>query len=326
MNANNQIKTHFDNKVIITFILVFILSCGLLAFKKSNEIDCSVFDFNTDTKHYMVDNVITFSETSGKAYSWRWYFGDGSDISYKSKELHSFNKPGTYKVKLLINETCEIEKTIKVLPKPVVEVKEALLVNFEAPDRVEQGEIVEFVDHTEGAETWEWKFGENSKVDSKDKNPRYKFSTIGVKTVSLIINGDKKNRAFKDIVVVAKTGKPKTKKTSTVKSIPLDTLPKVVIEEKALVVAVKSISEDELERLLYSVSDNKISLINFKNQFCLDNAPKVRVNSDSRFMTLEQFYKSIKNKGIKIRQVKIYKDKDQCIETIYVSFKYKTFF
>ncbi|WP_445456821.1 PKD domain-containing protein [Flavobacterium sp. HNIBRBA15423] len=326
MNANNQIKTHFDNKVIITFMLVFILSCGLLAFKKSNEMDCSVFDFKTDTTFYMVDDLITFTEDSEKSYSWRWYFGDGTDISYKSKVVHSFSKPGSYKIKLLVNKTCEVEKTIKVMPKPVVEVKEQLLVDFDSPVRVTQGDVVQFTDKTEGAEIWEWKFGESSKIDSREKNPKYKFSTLGVKTVSLVVNGDKKNRVLRDIVVVAKAIKTNNRKPDRNKVISVDTIPKVFSVPETTPIVIKTINETELEKLLYSVSDNKISLINFKNQFCLDNAPKVRVNSDSRYMTLDQFYKSIKNKGIKVREVKIYKEKDKCIETIYVNFKYKTFF
>ncbi|NHN28053.1 PKD domain-containing protein [Flavobacterium jejuense] len=326
MNANNQIKTHFDNKVVITFILVFILSCSLLAFKKSKEVDCSVFDFETDSAFYMVDDLITFSEGSEKAYSWRWYFGDGTDISYKSKVVHFFSKPGNYKVKLLVNGTCEVEKTLKVIPKPVEEIKEQLIVDFDSPVRVIQGDVVQFLDKTEGAETWEWKFGESSKVDSKSKNPKYKFTSLGVKTISLVINGDKKNRALRDIVVVARPVKTNTRKPVKNKIISVDTVPKVFSEEKIAPTVIKAVNENELEELLYSISDNKISLINFKNQFCLDNAPKVRVNSDSRYMTLEQFYKSIKNKGIKVREVKIYKEKDKCIETIYVNFKYKTFF
>ncbi|VXC27692.1 conserved hypothetical protein [Flavobacterium sp. 9AF] len=326
MNANNQIKTHFDNKVIITFIIVFILSCGLLAFKKSNEVDCSVFDYDTDIKQYMVGDVITFSETSGKAYSWRWYFGDGSDISYKSKELHSFSKAGNFKVKLLVNGTCEIEKTIKVIPKPVIESKEPVVVDFESPIRVIQGELVQFEDKTVGAETWEWKFGESNHVDSKLKNPKYKFNSIGVKTISLVVNGDKKNRVLRDIIVMAKSEKNTLKKVKVAKVVAKDTITNVVVEEKPQPIIVKSISEAELEKLLYSVSDNKISLINFRNQFCEGNVPKFKVNTDSRFMTLDQFYKSIKNKGIKIREVKINKDNDQCIESIYVNFKYKTFF
>lgn len=327
MNANNQIKTHFDNKVVITFMLVFILSCGLLAFKKSNEVDCSIYDFTTDTTHYVVGDVITFSENSENAYSWRWYFGDGTDISYKSKEIHSFAKSGTYKVKLLVNETCEIEKTIKVLPKPIVEVKEVLEVDFDSPIKVEQGEVIRFEDKTEGAESWEWKFGESSKIDSKEKNPTYKFKTIGVKTVSLVINGDKRNRALKDIVVIAKVVKPKgNKRTTITKTVPVDTISKVINEEKEIPVVIKTINETELEKLVYSISENKTSLFNFKNQFCDDNLPKVRINTDSRYMTLDQFYKAIKNKGIKVREIKIYKEKDKCIETIYVNFKYKTFF
>lgn len=330
MNTNNQIKTNFDSRVIITFMLVFIFSCVLLAFKKSNEVDCSIFDFTINSDHYVVDDLITFTQDSEKAYSYRWYFGDGTAISYKSKVVHSFTKPGSYKIKLLVNETCEIEKTINVLPKPIEVVKEKLIIDFEAPSRATKGEIVAFNDNTIGAESWEWTFGETNKIDSKLKNPKYTFKTIGVKTISLVINGDKSNGVSRDIVVVANAEKPNkntitnTKKPKpTTKDVNMDTVTKVTNEEKPLPVIVKAINEAELENLLYAISDNKISLINFKNQFCEDNAPRVKVNSESKFMTLDQFYKLIKNKGIKVKGVKIYKEKDKCIETIYVNFRYK---
>ena len=300
----------------------------MLAFQKANEETCEVVDFKVEASEFTVGELITFSENSSSSFSWRWYFGDGTDISYKSKIGHVFAKPGNYKVKLLVNESCEIEKSIKIAPKQVI-VVEKLAVDFNAPDRVTQGESVQFQDKTNNAETWEWRFGESGKIDSKSKNPKYTYRTIGVKTVSLVVNGDKKNIKFSDIVVVSGTPTKVEKKKRKIVEIKPDTLVRALPEAETtrLVPSViKTINETEFSELMYLISEDKISLNNFKNNFCYDFPPLIKVNSDKRFMTLEQFYKSIRNKGIKVRKVTINKEKDKCIEIIHVSFKFKTFF
>lgn len=323
MNSKNQIKTHFDSKVIIFFMITFIISCGLLAFKKANEVNCDLASFETDVNQYRVGDLITFYDNSKSSYSWRWYFGDGTDISFRSKVGHVFTKPGKFKVTLKVNETCDVEKTILVLPKSVEVIKEKLIVDFESPMRVTQGDWIQFEDKTSGSESWEWKFGESGKTDSKSKNPKYAFRTIGVKTISLVINNDTKNIMFKDIVVTSRVKGTKTivrkaperKQIDTIKAIP----------EPKVIVPVKTISETELTNMLYSISEDKLTLSDFKNNFCQASLPKIKLQ-DGKYCTLDQLYKSIRNKGIKIRKVTIYKQPDTCIETIFVSYKYKTFF
>jgi PKD repeat protein len=328
MNTKNQIKTHFDFKIIIFFISIFVFSCLLLAFQKANEVTCEVTDFKIEAAEFTVGELVTFSENSSSSFSWRWYFGDGTDISYKSKIGHVFTKPGKYKVKLLINESCEIEKMVQVFPKVVI-IKEKLEVDFDSPTRVTQGESVQFQDKTNNGDTWEWRFGESGKVDSKSKNPKYTFRTIGVKTVSLVVNGDKKNIKFSDIVVVSKTPTKVEKKRKKTVEVRPDTLVRALPEAettKLVPSVIKTVSESEFTELMYSISEDKITLSNFKNHFCYDFPPLIKVNSDKRFMTLDQLYKSIRNKGIKIRKVTINKEKDKCIESIHISFKFKTFF
>ena len=322
MNTKNQIKTHFDSKVIIFFMITFILSCGLLAFKKSNEVDCSVVAFKTDVTTFKVGELITFSDDSKKAYSWRWYFGDGTAISFRSKVGHVYTKSGKFKVTLLVNGQCEVEKTILVLPKQVEEVKEKLVVDFEAPLRVNQGDLIQFEDKTDGATNWEWKFGESGKTDSKEKNPKYAFKTIGVKTVSLVVNEDSKNIVFKDIVVVSKSTKIIKPVQIKPQKKPTDS---VIVVPEPKIIPVKTINETQLTNLLYAISENKLSLADFKANFCQSMEPRVKLQ-DGKYCTLQQLHKLINNKGIKVRTVTIYKEADKCIETIFVSYKYKTFF
>ncbi|WP_339887620.1 PKD domain-containing protein [uncultured Flavobacterium sp.] len=326
MNNQNQIKTHFDSNVIIFFALLFVFSCGLLAFKNNEKEACLVEDFNIEGLALEEGELLTFSDNSDNSYAWRWYFGDGSDISYKSKVTHVFKKSGIYKVKLLINNSCVLEKNIKISPRSLAVVEKKLDVDFFVPSKVYQGQKIKFSDKTENGTTWEWRFGETDVVDSKKKNPTYAYKTAGVKTVSIVVNGDKKNVKFKDIVVVM----PEVKKT--IKRIKVnnkvENVPEVVVEvlETPKVEVIKAINEVELTELIYIISEGKLSYESFKNNFCLDKLPLVQVNDVAKYISLKEFYDLVVDKKIKIKEVKINKEKNKCIVLVLVYYKQKTFF
>ncbi|CAM3596724.1 PKD domain-containing protein [Flavobacterium gelidilacus] len=325
MNNQNQIKTHFDSNVIIFFALLFVFSCGLLAFKNSEKEECNIEDFNIEGIALEEGELLTFSDNSDNSYSWRWYFGDGSDISYKSKVVHVFKKHGIYKVKLLINNSCVIEKNIKILPKNIV-VEKKLDIDFFVPSKVYLGQKIKFSDKTENGTTWEWRFGETDVIDSKVKNPSYVYKTTGVKTVSIVVNGNKKNVKFKDVVVVMPEVKKTVRKVKT--NTKVENVPEVIVEilETPEVEVIKAINEVELTELIYIISDGKLSYESFKNNFCADKLPLIQVNDASKYITLREFYDSVVDKKIKIKEVKINKEKNKCIVLILVYYKLKTFF
>ena len=163
MSKSNQIKTHFDGKVIVFFTIIFIVSCGLLAFKVNSKKVCNVKEFKIEAPSFKAGELITFSDKTPNSYEWRWYFGDGTKISYRSKEVHSFAKPGKYTVKLLVDNSCTIEKTITILPKNDV-IDKALLPKIFVPKIVYQGDPVQFRDSTAHAKSWEWRFGDGMKI------------------------------------------------------------------------------------------------------------------------------------------------------------------
>ena len=327
MNNQNQIKTHFDSNVIIFFALLFVFSCGLLAFKNTEKTECLVEDFNVESIAFEEGDLVTFSENNKDSYAWRWYFGDGSDISYKSKTAHVFKKAGTYKVKLLVNNSCEIEKNITIGKKKII-FKEKLEVNFYVPPKVFQGQKIQFADKTVNGESWEWRFGETEKIDSKLKKPFYTYKTTGVKTVSIVVNGDKKNVQFKDVVVVTPDLKKETKKVKTSKKVPNSVVPQIVVKEVEVVKdeVVKTVSETELIELIDVVARGKLTYESFKNNFCADKLPLVQVNDDNKYISLKEFYNLVENQKIKIKEVKINKEKNKCIALILVYYKQKSFF
>ncbi|WP_169627289.1 PKD domain-containing protein [Flavobacterium gelidilacus] len=296
-----------------------------MAFKNSEKEECNIEDFNIEGIALEEGELLTFSDNSDNSYSWRWYFGDGSDISYKSKVVHVFKKHGIYKVKLLINNSCVIEKNIKILPKNIV-VEKKLDIDFFVPSKVYLGQKIKFSDKTENGTTWEWRFGETDVIDSKVKNPSYVYKTTGVKTVSIVVNGNKKNVKFKDVVVVMPEVKKTVRKVKT--NTKVENVPEVIVEilETPEVEVIKAINEVELTELIYIISDGKLSYESFKNNFCADKLPLIQVNDASKYITLREFYDSVVDKKIKIKEVKINKEKNKCIVLILVYYKLKTFF
>jgi PKD domain len=311
MNKTSQIKTHFDSKIIGFFIIIFIFSCTLLLIKKKMLSDCDISEFKIEASSYREGALITFSDESKKSSDWQWTFGDGSKVSYLSKVSHAFDRAGSYKIKLVVNDGCTIEKTITILP---FEDKKdySLLPKFEAPSAVIKGQSVYFKDLTGHAKSWEWRFGESGgSVDATDKNPSYVFKTSGRKVVSLVVNGDVKNVKQKEIFVkepVIKTSKE----------------PVIVIPKKRQPIEPGITLGDNLERALIGVAQNKLSYRNFARYFCKDGMPTV-INKDGKSMSLKEFDEEIREKDIKIKKVTFQQDKDGCVTSITVNYKL-TFF
>ena len=311
MNKTSQIKTHFDSKIIGFFIIIFIFSCALLLVKKKMLSDCDITEFKVDASSYREGALITFSDESKKSFDWQWTFGDGSKVSYLSKVSHAFDKAGSYKVKLLVNNGCTIEKTITILP---FEDKKdySLLPKFQAPNTAIKGQEVYFKDLTGHAKSWEWRFGESGgSVDATVKNPSYVFKTTGRKVVSLVVNGDVKNVKQKEIFI----------KEPAVKAIK-DVV--VVIPKRRGPIEPGITLGDNLERALIGVAQNKLSYKNFARYFCKDGMPSV-INKDGKTMSLKEFDEEIREKDIKIKKVTFQQDKDGCVTSINVNYKL-TFF
>jgi len=328
MQNTNQIKTHFDIKIILFFIMIFIVSCGLLAFKMNESAQCKVNDFSIETLSYKAGELITFSDDSKDAYNWAWDFGDGSDVSYRSKVAHAFSKPGKYTVKLSVNNACKIEKAITILPKEDA-LNNALFPKFFAPKVVRQGEVVKFKDSTSHAKSWEWSF-EGMKVDAIDKNPTYVFSTPGEKVVSLVVNGEMKYvKQAKITVLPSKKDKAdmvleRLKRRNSVR-VPVQDYIDELTDEPKRGPEIANLNEAKFKALVLGVSENKLSYQNLLKYFCSDQLPLVQLNN-GKSVTLKALDESIRNRGIKIKSVMLHSDKDGCVNLIGLDYKYKGLF
>jgi hypothetical protein len=330
MDKGTQIKTHFDLKVLLFLGSIFLLSCVLLAFKINTAGICTVNDFKVDAPSYKAGELITFSDVSGTGYEWKWDFNDGTNPVYRSKTGHSFSKPGKYNVKLLINNNCQVQKAITITPKDNV-VNTALLPKFYAPKVVKQGERIQFKDSTANAKSWEWRFGDGSKIDAIDKDPVHIYTIPGDKVVSLVVNGDVKNVQFAKITVlpVEKQAKDiisdRIKRRNSIRTDPVEEYFRNIPDSPKPSAEIAGINEVKLEGLLMGASEGKLSYQNLIRYFCSDALPLVELRK-GKMITLESLYKDIHNNSIKIKSIRLVRDKDECVNNIKINYKHRGLF
>lgn len=327
-----KLKGYFDIKVIILFLSVFLLSSFVIILNMNNEVECDVNEFNVQATSFEVGELIIFSDVSKKSHSWRWYFGDESQISFRSKVGHSFEKEGEYLVKLIINNECTVEKLVTISPKKNA-IDDSKMPVFRVASHVLEGEVIEFEDETEGAQSWEWRFGESGKVDSFEKQCSYVFTSPGAKRVSLIVNNDYKHVSVKEVFVIPKKEvKIKVEKhKSSIPYNPFQNVPDAPPEiENAPEKVVKGpeiggTDAGKLESLLESVAKGKTSYENFLKHFCKYNLPIV-IYKDAKTSTLREFFNAVKKKGDRVKDVTVQKDAEDCIRVINVDKKHRHYF
>lgn len=330
MNKSNQIKTHFDGKIILFFFIIFIISCGLLAFKINTKEVCNIKEFKVDSDSFKAGELITFSDETPNASEWRWYFGDGSNISYRSKVAHSFSKPGKYTVKLSVNKNCNIEKTITIIPKNDI-IDESLLPKFSGPKVVYVGEPVTFKDSTAHAKSWEWRFGDGSKIDAIDRNPTYTYRIPGEKAVSLVINGDIKYVKQRKITVLparkeqndlvsARLARRNSSRADIVDEY-FNRLPDAPMRSPEFA----GLTEEKFKGVLNGICKDELSYENVKRYFCEDDLPLVKLRND-KTISLKQLDTEIRNRNINVKKIQFQKDQDGCITLINLNYRYKTIF
>lgn len=330
MNKSNQIKTHFDGKVILSFFIIFILACGLLAFKINTKEVCSVKEFKVEAPSFKAGELITFSDNTSNASEWRWYFGDGSKISYRSKVAHSFSKPGKYTIKLLVNNSCKVEKTITIVPKNEL-IDESLLPKFGGPKFAYVGEPVTFNDTTAHAKSWEWRFGDGSKIDAIDKNPSYTYRTAGEKAVTLVINGDMKYFAQRKITVLPARKEQKDlvaerlARRSNARGDIVEDYFKSLPDAPGRSPEFPGLTEEKFKGILNGICKDELSYDNVKRYFCDDDLPLVKLRND-KTISLKQLDTDIRNRNINVKKIQFQKDQDGCITLINLNYRYKTIF
>lgn len=124
------------------------------------------------------DGVMRFEDVSQfNPLGYYWTFGDGLTGTNKV-ELHTYNKPGTYKVTLRSTNAAGWDTTSQMVTV------NPFLVNFDmSASSVKVNTAVNFYDSTVTANTWTWDFGDGN--SSTSANPTHTYTAVGTYTVML---------------------------------------------------------------------------------------------------------------------------------------------
>lgn len=326
MSTQQTISKHLDKTVIWLFVVIFLVSASVFAFRYTSYKTCEDVIFNIKAKEFRVGELIKFTDFTSNATNWEWTFGDSTSVETNKEVLHIFNTEGEYKVRLIVNNICERVETVSIREKKFV-IDSTKLPVFNVKNSILVGETLNVFDETNNASTWEWRFGETARVNSVDKRAKYIYKTPGLKTISLVVNGDVKHTTTKQITVLpieekqerisAITGTNRNIRDGIkVKPLGVDDIEdkdQNKIDEKPKVVPF--ISEPQFIDKLQLVSNNKLDANAFKEYFCGDINKDIIVNGKSTSFLI--FCEKIRDKNLRIKYLKLYRDKgSNCINTI----------
>ena len=132
---------------------------------------------------------VQFTDRSSGATSWKWDFGDGT-TSTVSNPVHVYSSSGTYTVTLTVSGQGGTDTTTaKILVTGgSTGPGDTISAGFSASPIVGRAPLeVQFNDHSSGATSWLWKFGDDT--TSTESNPVHVYTTSGTYKVTLSVTG-----------------------------------------------------------------------------------------------------------------------------------------
>lgn len=331
MSKYSNASNHIDKSVIYVFIAVFFVSVSVFAYRYTKFSPCEEVNFNIITKERSVGTLIKFEDLTVQAENWEWNFGDSTITSSLQKPLHVYKKPGEYEVKLMVNNICEHRKTITIRGKEEI-LDSTKFPVFKVQKSIKVGQKLTLRDETENASTWEWRFGETARVNAITRKASYVYEKPGLKTISLIVNGDLKYITEKTIEVIPlKEVKdntldvpeviikqaPNIKQAPSIKQAPANNIKQAPDKPKLS----PYINEADFSAKLMSVARESKSSKIFSEYFCGDVNKPIIVNGKNTTFLL--FCKKISGKRrTKIKKIELYRDKgSNCITNVTIDCK-----
>ncbi|OAB78751.1 PKD domain-containing protein [Cochleicola gelatinilyticus] len=334
MEKKAKMTQHIDKNVIYLFLAAFLISASTLAYRYIKMAPCDEVVFTSVAKEYRAGELIKFIDKTEGAKFWEWKFDDSTRVSTEKEPLHIFKEPGEYTVTLMVNDLCIKKEVITIKEKKEV-IDPSKLPVFEVPNSIVLGEPLKVIDKTNNASTWEWRFGETVRVDADTKQAEYIYKEPGLKTISLVVNGDLKHITRKKINVlpiesdeepITQISIPDKPKGWSIKHSPLE---KNIKEAPSTVEPTKPktvpyISEKEFTRRMIMVSDEEMDVKQFTEYFCGDiNKPVISNGKNTTFLVLCE---KIRGRKIKIKKLDLYRDKgSNCIKNLIIDYRKSLF-
>ena len=334
---------HIDKNILLFFIIVILISASVFGYKLMNYSRCEAVVFDYNALAYRAGEIIKFRDKTPKAMQRTWFFGDSSKASRLASPNHRYDEPGEYLVKLIVNGQCEGTQRITIKEK-VERIDSTRIADFDLPKTVKVGELIQFIDKTKGATSWEWMFGETADIDSKVQNPRYQYESEGQKTVILIVNGDKRYATRKKIIVTENKKieskpiavRPKVRKrprASIHKAKPKEDRAESVIPDSTSIEQPPTIEEEEkapflsknaLKDMIMKVADKKAGVGDFSAYLCDQINLPIEVNKKS--IPFNKFCAKIRGRGIIIKDLQVTHQENNCIKFIKLKYSKTSIF
>ncbi|WP_299434373.1 PKD domain-containing protein [uncultured Maribacter sp.] len=320
---------YLDNMVRYFFAAIIVISLTIVGFKVASSMDCEYVEIDISAMDYRVGELIEFTDLTEKGEKWVWSFGDSTDTVDKRKAYHIYDEPGTYEIRLMVNGQCERLEEITIKEKKFV-LDPSKVPNFELPESIAVGEKLRVKDTVNKSYSWEWRFGDTSEANSTDKKAEYTYKEPGIRTVSLITNGDIRHMASKKITVYLKDNPPPTpsrrRRRTNNPAVILDTIP--IIPDNWIENQLKKdmgpyISEDDFKMQLEKVVKEDASPKLFAKYFCGEINKNCIVDGESMpFLQLCTYLK--KRKRRKITKLELFREEgSNCIKYVQLSLKRK---
>lgn len=319
---NTPYNYHLDKTVLLFFGITFLVFGSLFAYKITTKEDCGIVQFKTDAKSYKVGELIRFTDYTEGAEKWNWDFNDSTAVRTERNPYHTFSKPGKYDVRLTVNKDCEITKMITIEEKEFI-LDSTKLPIFEIPSQIMVGQTLKVKNNTDRAKTWEWRFGETASVNSYEKDAEYTYKESGLKTISLVINGDLQYMSKKKIKVLPEP-KKKDEDIGFVRSVEvLDSDIKispdigVKVEEEKKIEKAPNITPAQFGEKLVKIANKKETAQIFAPFMCDKLNTQVIINKKSENFLV--FCQKIRGKTITVNDVQIMRDKEtNCITNVII--------
>lgn len=289
----------------MAFFLVFGFVFLIKVIKSS---PCDEITFDIKAQRFVVGELIQFNDKTKSADSWYWEFGDQTSASSK-EALHIYKKPGEYKINLTVNNNCVTSKNIFIKEQSAI-IDSTKFPVFKLPLNIRMGRTLYVEDQTKNASSWEWRFGETASANATTKKAQYNFKSPGLKTVSLIVNGNLNYITKKRIEVL-----PELDNNTSILDLDQDQK-----DWKNSPKTVPFINDIEFANKLLLVSQGQMSPKQFTEYFCGDLNKSIIVNQKSTAFLL--FCEKIFDKKIKIKKIELFRDEgSNCIKTFTIDYK-----
>jgi PKD repeat protein len=167
-----------------TFHLLSITLVALIALITGCEEPAPIASFSASTYSAMVDDLITFTNTSQNATSYNWSFGDGT-LSSEQNPTHAYSTAGNFSVQLTATGEGGVSSISNIIsidyPEPV-----AGFTMDKSTAKI--GETIGFTNTSQNANTFLWNFGDGNV--SGAVHPTHSYSMTGTFVTTLTATGD----------------------------------------------------------------------------------------------------------------------------------------